>query len=1104
MKIKFINRPPCPFGKVLLRFIMKSIIFLFCSISFALSPFNGEAQNAEIIIDSDITLNVKQVFRLINKQTDYKFIYRHDLIKTSPNIDLKKGVIKAGALLDKVLSPISFTYNFTDGGTIVVKKMPTDFLDSSPVMLDKNLQFQVSGTVTDNEGLPLPGANVVEKGTTNGVTADFDGNFSISVEDENAILQITYVGFANKEVSISGQAIVQVTLEESAAGLDEVVVVGYGTVKKSDLTGSVAQISNEKINAFPSTNVMQAMQGRAAGVQVYQSTGAPGAGVNVRIRGSNSIQGDNEPLYVIDGFPYSGSPTNLNNSDIESIEVLKDASATAIYGSRGANGVVMITTKRGKAGTTRVDFESSFSFQQLRSKLDLLNGREYAMMANLQAQNDNISPYFSEQEVNAFDEGFDWQDFVFRDAPIKLNSLDISGGSEKTKFSIGGSLFNQEGIIKGSAYDRYSFRINLQHDISEKVSVNWSNALSYLYTTRKDSGGGNRGSSLIGAAISAAPISSPYNEDGSYRVLANEYPFVAPDIDNPINYINEQSVETKANVVLSNIAFIYNPISEITVKISGGVENRDDRTDSYTTRDFVNSDGRASVTTNQSRSLLSENTISYNKTFNQNHNFSALAGFTYQNFTNSYLAGSGVGFLSDVFETSQLESSATPGIPSTGFTESDLISYLGRINYSLNDKYLFTVSMRTDGSSRYTEGNKWGNFPSAAVAWKANKENFINNLDLFSDLKFRASWGLTGSQAISPYTTLNLLSSGLTVFDDQLYNTFAPGTRLPGDLKWETTEQFDIGLDLGFFNNRLSFTADYYSKNTSDLLNTVNLPSSTGYTSTIQNVGEVHNKGFEIGINGKLFDQEFKWDLGANISFNHNKVAKLYGGQDILGSYISVLVVQDNLTILRDGRPIRQFWFFQEEGYDENGRIKIKDLDEDGSISAGDKTYIGDPNPDFIYGINSDMSYKNFSLSLFIQGSQGNDIFNVSAIPVTMDYGQGLNTLKEVFYDNWSPNNVDSKYPLISRGTSAYASDRWVEDGSYMRLKNIEFAYSIPVERSFIKKAQVYLSGQNLVTITKYSWWDPEVNSRGGSSPGIDYLSYPLAKSLTLGLRLGF
>ena len=1099
-RLSFKEHLPLKFGYDLK---MKLSLIFICLLAIAARANPVYAQRTKISLDLE-NATLQEVIDEIESKTEFRFIFSTKVVDTHRKVSIAVKSKRIDRVLPLLFSEGRISYEIYDRKILLKENEPERKDRSSNTLPIEVAQLSVSGTVTDQEGIPLPGANIVEKGTTNGVTADFDGNFSLDISDEKATLVVSYIGFATKEVAINGQSAIIVILEESAAGLEEVVVVGYGTVKKSDLTGSVAQISSENVNAFPSTNVMQALQGRAAGVQVNQSTGAPGAGISVRIRGSNSVQGDNEPLYVIDGFPYSGSPTNLNNSDIESIEVLKDASATAIYGSRGANGVVMITTKQGKSGATKVDFETSYTVQKLRSKLDLLNGNEYAMLANLQAENDNIDPYFSQEEINSFGAGFDWQDFVFREAPIRSNSLNVSGGNDKTKFSIGGSIFNQEGIIKGSDYDRYSLRINLKHDISNKVSVNLTNSLSYLNTKRKDSGGGSRGNSLIGAAISAAPISSPYDSDGSYRVLANEYPFVAPDIVNPINFINEQSTETKANIVLSNIAVIYNPVPDLTVKISGGIENRDDRTDSYTSLDFYNSNGRASVSTNQSRSLLSENTINYDKTFNDKHRISALAGFTYQSFVNTSLSASGTGFLSDVFETSQLEAAATPGIPNTGYSKSVLTSYLGRLNYSLNDKYLLTASMRSDGSSRYSQGNKWGYFPSAAIAWKANQENIIENLNIFSDLKIRTSWGLTGSQAISPYTTLNLLSSGVTVFDDSLFNTFAPGTRLPGDLKWETTEQFDIGLDLGFFDNRLLFTADYYIKNTKDLLNTVSLPSSTGFTSTIRNVGEVQNKGFEVGFTGKLFTGDFKWDFGGNVSANRNKVIKLYNGQDILGTYISVLVVQDNLTILREDRPIGQFWGFVEDGYDENGQIKIEDLNGDGSISSEDKTYIGDPNPDFIYGINSDMSYKGFDLSLFIQGSQGNDIFNVSAIPVTMDYGQGLNTLREVFLDNWSPDNTNSNYPLISRGTSAYASDRWVEDGSYVRLKNIEVAYSIPMNNSFIKKAQIYISGQNLITLTDYSWWDPEVNSVGGNTPGIDYLSYPIAKSFTMGLRMGF
>ncbi|WP_461533397.1 SusC/RagA family TonB-linked outer membrane protein [Sinomicrobium sp.] len=964
--------------------------------------------------------------------------------------------------------------------------------------------WSISGTVKDIYGHPLSAANVSEKGTKNGTQTDVDGMFSLEVSADNAVLKVSFIGFVTREIPVSGQQEITIVLEQDITGLEEVVVIGYGNVKKSDLTGAVSQVSAEEVSAFPTSSVMQSLQGRAPGVQVSQSTGAPGAAVSVRIRGSNSIQGNNDPLYVVDGFPYSAAPTHINNADIESIEVLKDASATAIYGSRGANGVVMITTKKGREGATRVEFESSYSTQWQTSKLDLLSGREYGVLMNLQAENDNQAPYFSESEINNFGKGFDWQDFVFGEGVVKSYSLSVSGGNEKTKFSLGGSVFDNEGIVEGSDYKRYSGRVNLSHEISDKVRVEWNNSLSYLETYRKDSRGGSRGNSLIGAAIAAAPISTPYNEDGSYRVLADEYPFIAPDIVNPINFIREQSNKIKANVVLSNLAFVFNPIPELTLRIAGGIENRDDRTDSYTTRDFHNSNGSANVTTNQERSLLSENTLTYEKTFNDKHRLSALAGFTYQNFTHEYVAGSGVGFISDAFESYQLQISETPGIPSSGYAESTLLSYLGRINYAFKDRYLLTFSMRRDGSSRYSEGEKWGNFPSAALAWRAVEEPFIKRWNLFSDLKIRGSWGLVGSQAISPYTTLNVLLSGKTVLDDQLYNTLAPGTRLPGNLKWETTEQWDVGLDMGFLNNRISLSLDYYVKNTRDLLNTVPLPSSMGYLSTIQNVGEVQNRGFEIGAFGAVFTGDFKWDLSANLSSNKNKVVQLYGGEDILTSYVSVLVVQDNISILSEGKPMGQFWGYREDGYDDQGQIKLMDLNGDGTISADDKTYIGDPNPDFIYGINSYMSYKNFSLSFFIQGSQGNDIFNVSAIPVTMDYGQGLNTLRDVYLDSWSLDNPNAKYPLISRNTSAYASDRWVEDGSYIRLKNIELAYSIPLENSFIEKSQIYISGQNLITITDYSWWDPEVNSLGAGSPGIDYLSYPVAKGFTVGLRMTF
>ncbi len=968
----------------------------------------------------------------------------------------------------------------------------------------------VSGIVKDAGNSPLPGATVQIKGTQTGTITGDSGTYTIAIPagQEGVVLVFSFMGFQSKAVKFGNQSTIDVTLVNDEQELDEVVVIGYGSARRADLTGAVSRVNSDELNAFPTSNVLQSLSGRAAGVQVIQNNGAPGGGVSVRIRGANSIQGDNDPLYVIDGFPFSGNPTNLNNSDIASIEILKDASSTAIYGSRGANGVVLITTKNGSGAGTVVEFDASYSVQSLRKKLNLMNGNQYAQLMNIQAKNDGLNPYFADAEVNGFGEGTDWQDEIFQQAPIKNTSLNVSGGGDNTQFLIGGSIYQQDGIIKGSDYDRYSIRSTINHKISDKFKIDFNSTLSKLVTARRDSDGGARGASMIGSALVASPLSTPFSPDGSINNLANDFPFISPDIVNPLNFINEQSTVITANVILANAAISYNPVPEITIKISGGIENRDDRTDNYRSRDFINSNGNASISTSQYVSRLNENTITYADVFNEKHDLNVLAGFTYQDFTTKFLAGSGAGFLSDLYETDNLGAAETPGIPTSGYANSVLLSYLGRVNYGFYNKYLFTASFRADGSSRYSEGNKWGYFPSGAVAWKVSEENFMKSQNTISTLKIRSSWGLTGSQAISPYATLNRLFPGFTIFGDQLYNFLAPGSTLPGDLKWETTEQFDLGLDLGLWQDRIVLGADYYLKTTDDLLSTVRLPSSFGYTTTIDNVGSIENRGVELSLYAQIFASDFRWSLDGNISFNRNKVLSLNEGQPLLTNFINVITVADNFSIMEEGRPLGQFWGYQEDGYTESGAIKFKDLNNDGEISAADKTYIGNPNPDFFYGFNSNMSFKGFQLDFFFQGSKGNDIMNVSAISSTLDYGQGLNMPEEVLLDNWTPQNTDAKYPKISRSSTARVSDRFVEDGSYLRLKNVLLAYNFPLKNSrgkFLQSLRIYASGQNLLTLTNYSWWDPEVNSKGSDNRlGIDHFSYPIPKSYTVGLNATF
>lgn len=965
----------------------------------------------------------------------------------------------------------------------------------------------VAGKVTYASGEAIPGVTVVLKGSSNGTTSNAEGKYSLANVPSGSTLVFSYVGMQTQEVTVTSSSLANVVMQEGDNRLDEIVVVGYGTVKKRDLTGAVSSVKGSDINAFPNTTIAQALQGRAAGVQVQQNTGAPGATMQVRIRGANSIRGSNEPLWIIDGFP--GDPNMLNSGDIESMDVLKDASATAIYGSRGANGVVIVTTKRGKAGTTRVEYEARYSIQTIREKYNLMNGEEYMRFYNIQQQNDAGKAYFTQDQINSIGQGVDWQDLAFRAAPLHDHSLNISGGTDKTQYSVSAGLFDQGGIITNSNYKRYTLRGNVNTDISKKVNLVFGAILSRSISDRQDSGNGLRGTSLISAINSTTPTVTPYNEDGSYRIMKTVYPFSSDGLNNPIAIINEISSGYSMNRIMGNMAFTYKPIDGVSVQISGNAMTNDQRSDRYTTLTYPASIGSAAIGTSNNLTLNSTNLINYNKTFGGDHSLAALVGMTYDESTTVAASMSGSGFLSDVTQTYDIGSASTINTPSSDYTKWSLLSYLGRINYSYKGKYLATASFRADGSSRYSAGNKWGYFPSGALAYNISEEDFMKNVRVISDLKIRAGYGETGNTSIDPYYTLNILSTGKANFNDAAFTYFAPGTRLPANLKWETTTQTNYGVDVALFNNRIQFTADYYIKNTRDLLNNVQLPSSLGYTTTVLNVGRIQNKGLELQLDANLFSGAFRWNVSGNMAFNRNKVVKLYDNQDILGNTLDITIIRDNLNLLREGQSMGVFYGYLENGYDDKGKIKYQDLDGDGKISAKDKDYIGNPNPNFIYGINSAMSWKNFDFNFFVQGTQGNDIYSLSMAAHTLDMGFGLNMFRDVLYDHWTPDNINAAYPYISKTTSTLMSDRFVYDGSYLRLKNIQLAYNIPVDKlglRWLKRGQVYVSGQNLLTLTSYPWQDPDVNSYGGSASitqGVDHLTYPTPKSYTFGLKIG-
>jgi TonB-dependent starch-binding outer membrane protein SusC len=1077
---------------------------------------------------------LKEILNAIEEQDKVTFFYDGELIDNVTITVLPKANASLEQKLTELLTPLNLSFKKLKGKNYVILSSKEKTLglqkveeQSYPDNADsenlteasptadgiKRYAIVVTGKVVDTDNQPLPGVNVILKGTTIGTATDADGSYRLNVPDEQSggILVFSFIGFATQEVSIGGRTVIDIGLTPDISSLDEVVVVGYGEVRKSDLTGSVASVKKEQLTAFPTTNAVQALAGRAAGVYVIQNSGQPGANISVRVRGTNSIQGNNEPLYVVDGFPYSGNPTLLNNGDIESIEVLKDASATAIYGSRGANGVVLITTKQGKAGQTKVDYEFNYSLQELRKKLDLLTPREYGDFYNTQAVNDGLAPYFSQPQLDDFTalgEGTDWQDLTMETAPLQQHSLTVSGGNDKTKFSVSAGAFAQDGIVINSDFNRYSLRANVTHQISPKFDLGYNATLSKIVTNRIGTTIGNRGSGYLTSVLAAPATLTPYNDDGTYRALALAYPFISGNLNNPMHFINEEDDVLRSNRVLANMAATFKPIEGLSIKVMGGIENNDDRSDAYRTLKFIGSPGIANVQTAQYTSLLNENIINYTKKFGM-HSLAVTAGFTYQDFIRTTLGGGGIGFLTDYNETYDLRAAATPSATTSSYSKSTLLSYLGRVNYSFSDKYLLTASFRADGSSKFSEGNKWGYFPSLALAWKVTNEAFMKNIPAISDLKIRASIGATGSQAIEAYQTLTTLVSTQTVFNNNFFTAFSPGSRLPGKLKWETTVQTNIGIDAYFLNNRLSLTADYYLKDTKDLLNRVQLPASLGYGSVTQNIGEIQNKGIELTIGGTPIEGNFKWDLSGNISFNRNKVVKLSNGQEILGSTFSTGPVNDVINLLREGEPLGVFYGYEEEGYTPTGDILYRDNEPDGAINSRDKRIIGDPNPDFIYGLNSTMSFKGFEFTLFLQGSQGNDLFNLSATQ-TIDLNFGMNMPRDMVGNTWTPENTNAKYPKIMRNITGRISDRFVEDGSYLRLKTILIAYNLPVAKLGIKwmrNAQIYASGQNLFTLTDYSWYDPEVNSYGSGdsiNQGIDHYGLPTAKTLTFGLRAGF
>ncbi len=957
----------------------------------------------------------------------------------------------------------------------------------------------VGGTVTDEAGTPLPGVVVTLLSNKDYVITDNDGHYSLPNAVRGNVLECSCLGMENARAVVDGP-VADIRMTASKYVLDEssVVSIGYGAVKKKDLTGAVASVSGEQLSSFATSSVSQALQGRLAGVEVRSVTNEPGSTVSIRVRGTNSINGGNDPLWIIDGFP--GMAAMLNTADIESVEVLKDASATAIYGSRGSNGVIIVTTKKGREGSTSVDYNGSVGVGFVSNKLDLLDASEYMQYQNI-LQKKSVFP---QEEIDAAGKGTDWQDLIFRPAVTNDHSVLVKAGTKNTKIAVGGSILDQQGIIPNSSYTRMSMRTSITHAISSTLDL----TAGLIYTRTHH----NKQSSILSSILMATPTLPAYQEDGSYTSLRDYYTFSPSGLKNPMALVNEKEYKWVSNRTMANMALTWKPFKGFFLRGAFNANISNSRQDNYVSTRMPDSLGEISISTGDAHDITGEVTANYSVKLG-GHSISAMIGSTYEESVSRSTAMSGSDLTSDVAKTYGIASAGKFGTPSAGYAKWVMLSFLGRVNYNYRDRYLATVNFRADGSSRYSKGHKWGAFPSMALAWRISEEEFMKNVSVINNFKLRAGWGMTGNTAISPYATLDLLTPEKTVFNKELYTIYHPSSKYRFGLVWETTEQWNVGIDYGMWRDRLRLTADFYWKNTYDLLNTVELPGSSGYTDGTKNIGTMRNWGFELQIDGRAVEtRNFKWDIGGNLSLNRNRVMELPDHEDVYGTKRSITIINDYINLLREGQPIGVFYGYVEDGYDDKGRVKYIDTDKSGKIDEKDKQIIGDPNPDLTFGLNTAFSYRRFTLSAYFQGSVGNDIYSLSMASLCYNYAgaKGINTMKAVLNDHWTEDNPNAAFPALTPAATASLkmSDRFVYDGSYFRLKNLELSYDIPVDKvRWINRINVYLSAQNLFTLTKYPFYDPDVNSYGGSSSvsqGIDYFSYPPTRSYTFGLRVNF
>lgn len=1076
------------------------------------------------MLSLDITnMPVQNVLDEIESQSEFSFFYNNKQLNTKRIVTLKKQNTNVFAVLDELFANTNVAYSVLDKSIILTTR-------ENKLSTVQQAGKRITGVVVDEKGETIIGANVIEKGTTNGTVTDLNGNFSLQVTS-NATLQISYIGYLPQEIQVGNQTNLRITLREDTKALEEVVVVAYGTQKSRSVTGAISKINTHELVDIPVSNITQKMQGKFAGVQIINNNAEPNGNMSIRIRGQASINGGNSPLIVIDGFPSTTGLESLSPDEIESISILKDAASASLYGSRAANGVILVTTKQGQNGKTNISLSANYGFENVsdRGKPDVMNAQEFAQFKKEYYEDaqkyEGSTTAVPEQYANpsAVKDGTNWFDVLLRTGHTQNYNLGLTTGTEVVKSAVNLNYNRVDGVILETFAERFTARSNNEFKASEKIKFGLN--LSGSYIRRQVQTGLGYDRNIIGSSFLMDPQLKYKNDDGTYPISFSQPGMFA----NPNFYLVLKDRKNPSRVIRGTMnAFTEVEFIEgLKYRLNANADMANFRQETWVPS-HVNG-AMFSAPPNPSygsyynfnyQTWLLENLLTYSKTFFYLHDVDVLLGYSAQQskYMNSTINASDypddeVGFFN----------AATTKVGSGSKSQWSMASWFARLNYAYNDRYLLTLAFRRDGCSRFGMNARWANFPSVSAGWIVTEEDFMKQWENLNFLKLRASWGKVGNNNLGggDYPSIASVSSNNYVYN----GTVVPGRQLSsianGDLTWETTESWDIGLDVGLFNDRIFFMYDYYRKTTDGLLYWIDIPYASGFSNILSNIGEFRFWGHELTLQTKNMVGKFKWSTDLNISFDRNKAIKLGTNNTPIGGYNNQ--VDYNRTEV--GKPLGRFFGYVYDGvymtqaeYDSQpkhdtstlGTVRMKDINGDGVINTNDKTYIGDPNPDFLYGITNSFSWNRIDASFVLSGSVGNDILDA-----TYEWTEnidGVFNVRKCVADRWrsEENPGKGEIPRTLTGTTElfrYTNSRWVYDGSYMMLKNLTVGYTVPLKKNpYVRSLRFYVSGQNLFTITNYPGMNPEVSRDGtnGLYSGVDHTAYPVSRVYTFGLNVLF